>query len=105
MTEAGMIASNPYGGARVAGTVGYPLPDTEARIQGGGDGPGVLEIRGAGLFSGYLRLPDHTAEEQAGGGRVLTGDIPTSSDARGIANTGLAKDLILPGVDNTHHQP
>src|SRR3546814_10260966 len=62
MTEAGMIASNPYGGARVAGTVGYPLPDTEARIQGGGDGPGVLEIRGAGLFSGYWRMPDKTAE-------------------------------------------
>src|SRR3546814_20055567 len=48
MTEAGMIASNPYGGARVAGTVGYPLPDTEARIQGGGAGPGVLEISGGG---------------------------------------------------------
>src|SRR3546814_17238385 len=65
MTEAGMIASNPYDGARVAGTVGYPLPDTEARLQGGGDGPGVLESRGPGLFSGSWRLPDKPAEEHA----------------------------------------
>ncbi len=32
MTETGMIASNPLEGARVAGTVGYALPEVAVRI-------------------------------------------------------------------------
>src|SRR3546814_17591600 len=31
MPEAGMIASNPYDGERLAGTVGYPLPEKIGR--------------------------------------------------------------------------
>src|SRR3546814_12865002 len=92
-----MIASKPYDGALVAGTVGYPLPDTEARIQGGGDGPGVLEIRGPGLFSGYWRMPDKTAEEHAGDGWFITGDIATIADDGRIAIIGRANDLIIAG--------
>src|SRR3546814_12689030 len=87
-----MIASKPYDGALVAGTVGYPLPDTEARIQGGGDGPGVLEIRGPGLFSGYWRMPDKTAEEHAGDGWFITGDIATIADDGRIAIIGRSEE-------------
>ena len=32
MTETGMNTSNPYDGDRVAGTVGFPLPDVALRI-------------------------------------------------------------------------
>src|SRR5690606_29773626 len=32
MTECGMIASNPYDGDRVPGTVGFPLPGVSARV-------------------------------------------------------------------------
>src|SRR3546814_18325996 len=81
MTEAGMIASNPYDGARVAGKVGYPLPDTEARIQGGGNRTGVLEHRGPGLFSGYWTTHTQTAEATACELRVTPRDIPTIATA------------------------
>src|SRR3546814_12581969 len=80
MTEAGMIASNPYDGERLAGTVGYPLPETEARIDGGGAGPGVLEIRGPGLFSGYWRMPEKTAAEHTADGWFITGDVETIAE-------------------------
>src|SRR5437763_2889875 len=43
MTEAGMIASNPYDGARVAGTVGFALPEVSIRI---GDDQGRDRLRG-----------------------------------------------------------
>lgn len=102
MTEAGMIASNPYEGSRLAGTVGYPLPETEARIQGGGNGPGVLEIRGPGLFSGYWRMPEKTAEEHSADGWFITGDIATIADDGRIAIVGRAKDLIIAGGFNIY---
>jgi len=102
MTEAGMIASNPYDGPRLPGTVGYPLPETEARIQGGGNGPGVLEIRGPGLFSGYWRMPEKTAEEHSADGWFITGDIATIADDGRIAIVGRAKDLIIAGGFNIY---
>ncbi len=102
MTEAGMIASNPYEGARLAGTVGYPLPGTGARIQNGGNGPDVLEIRGPGLFSGYWRMPGKTAEEHSPDGWFITGDMATIADDGRIAIVGRAKDLIIAGGYNIY---
>ena len=32
LTESGLDVSNPYDGARVAGTVGFPLPGIELRL-------------------------------------------------------------------------
>lgn len=102
MTEAGMITSNPYDGDRLAGTVGYPLPQTEVRIQGGGNGPGVLEIRGPGLFSGYWRMPEKTAEEHSADGWFITGDIATIAGDGRVAIVGRAKDLIIAGGYNIY---
>lgn len=102
MTEAGMIASNPYDGERLAGTVGYPLPETEARIGGGGAGPGVLEIRGPGLFSGYWRMPEKTAEEHTADGWFITGDVATIAEDGRISIVGRAKDLIIAGGYNIY---
>jgi malonyl-CoA/methylmalonyl-CoA synthetase len=102
MTEAGMITSNPYEGPRLAGTVGFPLPGTEARIGGGGSGPGVLEIRGPGLFSGYWRMPEKTAEEHSADGWFITGDIATIAEDGRVAIVGRAKDLIIAGGYNIY---
>src|SRR6185369_1881782 len=70
MTETNMNASNPYRGARIAGSVGLPLPGVELRVvdaeSGAVVGPGrigVLEVRGPNVFSGYWRQPEKTAED------------------------------------------
>jgi malonyl-CoA/methylmalonyl-CoA synthetase len=79
MTEIGMALSNPLQGARVAGTVGFPLPGVECRIaedagaaasltaQGATqaaslrEATGELLVRSASVFQGYWNKPDQTA--------------------------------------------
>ena len=108
MTEAGMITSNPLRGERVAGTVGFPLPDVEARVVDG-EGEelpagevGMLEIRGPNLFPGYWGLPEKTAEEMRGDGFFVTGDL-ASVDAEGrVTLVGRGKDLIIAGGFNVY---
>lgn len=98
MSEAGMIASNPLDGARIAGTVGFPLPGVELRI---GEG-GVVEVRGPNVFKGYWRNPEKTAAEFREGGWFSTGDIGyLSADGR-LTLSGRAKDLIIVGGYNVY---
>ncbi len=50
MTEAGVICSNPYEEeSRKPGSVGFPLPGNEIRIE-----DGVLQLRGPNVFKGVL---------------------------------------------------
>jgi len=108
MTEAGMITSNPYDGPRLAGTVGYPLPDVFARVADE-DGtqlphgqPGVLEIMGPNVFKGYWRMPEKTAQEFRWDGYFITGDVAMiDSDGR-VSIVGRAKDLIISGGYNVY---
>jgi malonyl-CoA/methylmalonyl-CoA synthetase len=97
MTEAGMICSNPYDGARIPGTVGFPLPGVEARI-----GDGVLEIKGPNLFKGYWRNPEKTAEDMRPDGFFITGDMATMAEDGRVAIVGRAKDLIIAGGLNIY---
>src|SRR5207253_3045632 len=98
MTEAGMICSNPYDGARLPGTVGYPLPGVAARvadeagIERPRGEPGVLEIKGPNLFQGYWRKPEKTAEEMRADGFFITGDIATMAEDGRVAIVGRARD-------------
>jgi malonyl-CoA/methylmalonyl-CoA synthetase len=86
-TECGLCLSNPYRGERKLNTVGIPLPGYEARLvdlDANGaviEGPnksGELQFKGAGLFSGYWKKPDATAEvlvkDEKGGLWYKTGD-------------------------------
>jgi malonyl-CoA/methylmalonyl-CoA synthetase len=108
MTEAGMITSNPYDGARIPGTVGYPLPGVSARVcdEAGREvqrgEPGVLEIRGPNLFRGYWRNPEKTAEEMRGDGYFITGDVATMDEDGRVSIVGRAKDLIISGGLNIY---
>jgi malonyl-CoA/methylmalonyl-CoA synthetase len=109
MTETGMITSNPYaGGERVAGTVGYPLPGVEVRIRAEGGAlaasgePGVLEVRGPNVFSGYWRMPDKTAEEIGSDGFFSSGDVAVQDADGRISLVGRAKDLIIVGGLNIY---
>ncbi|MCC3860776.1 AMP-binding protein [Pseudemcibacter aquimaris] len=102
MTEAGMITSNPYDGDRVAGTVGFPLPDVDARLGNIKDGKGVLEIKGPNVFKGYWRMPEKTAEEFTDDGYFITGDISIMDDEGRVSIVGRAKDLIITGGLNVY---
>jgi malonyl-CoA/methylmalonyl-CoA synthetase len=106
MTETNMITSNPYVGARRAGTVGMPLPGVEVRVTGpAGVLPqgeaGSIEVRGPNVFKGYWRLPEKTAEEFRDGWFV-TGDMG-AFDADGyLSILGRAKDLVITGGLNVY---
>jgi malonyl-CoA/methylmalonyl-CoA synthetase len=108
MTETGMITSNPLDGERIAGTVGYPLPDVELRIGDGGNPerligePGVVEIRGPNVFKGYWRNPEKTAEDVRPDGWFITGDIAVEASDGRVSIVGRAKDLIISGGYNIY---
>lgn len=109
MTETGMIASNPYDGERVAGTVGLPLPGVALRIgdpQTGVELPqgeiGMIELRGPNVFSGYWRKPRETAESFRSDGFFVTGDLGRIDDRRYLHIVGRAKDLIITGGLNVY---
>jgi malonyl-CoA/methylmalonyl-CoA synthetase len=108
MTEAGMIASNPYAGERVPGTVGFALPGVETRVADEHGVPvaagtaGVLEIRGPNVFGGYWRMPEKTSSEFRRDGFFITGDVATEQADGRIAIVGRAKDLIISGGFNIY---
>ena len=111
MTETGMITSNPLDGARVAGTVGRPLPGVQVRVtdnaQACGPGQvGQVEVRGPNVFSGYWNLPDKTRDEFASDGFFRTGDMGEwAADGPGegyLRLVGRAKDLIISGGLNVY---
>ncbi len=107
MTETNMITSNPYVGARRAGTVGMPLPGVEVRIMAEGaevatGEVGVIEVRGPNVFQGYWQMPEKTREELRDDGWFITGDLATR-DAEGyVTIVGRAKDLIITGGYNVY---
>jgi len=106
MTETNMITSNPYDGARKAGTVGMPLPGVEVRIAGpSGVLPqgeaGAIEVRGPNVFHGYWRLPEKTAEEFRDGWFV-TGDMGAFDGEGYLSILGRAKDLVITGGLNVY---
>lgn len=107
MTETNMITSNPYDGDRVAGTVGYALPDTEVEITDNGTPVaagdiGMIEVRGDNVFQGYWNMPDKTAEDLRDTGFFITGDLGVKTDDGRISIVGRQKDLIISGGYNIY---
>ncbi len=98
MTETSMNTSNPYVGARKAGTVGKPLPDVEVRI----NAQGVIEIKGPNVFKGYWRNPQKTAEDFTVDGWFITGDVGSFDKQGYLTISGRAKDLIITGGYNVY---
>ena len=108
MTETGMIASNPYRGERIAGSVGYALPGVTVRVAGahGNELPrgetGMVEVNGPNVFNGYWRLPDKTRDEFRADGYFITGDQGVMAKDGLLTLVGRAKDLIITGGLNVY---
>ena len=108
MTETGMSTSNPLNGERRAGTVGFPLPGVEVRVeddQGAilpAEEVGNLLVKGPNVFKEYWGMPEKTAADFTEDGFFKTGDLATI-DAEGyVAIVGRSKDLIITGGLNVY---
>lgn len=118
MTETMLTVSNPYDGERRPGTVGFPLPGVEVRLDrvDAGDGPpGALDgptggapdgdrqmlVAGPSVFAGYWERP--AANEAAFDGRWFrTGDV-VGADADGyLSLRGRRQDLVISGGFNVY---
>jgi long-chain acyl-CoA synthetase len=108
-----VLMANPVGPTRRAGTVGLPLPNTEARVvdpenptvdRAPGE-EGELIVRGPQVFSGYWKKPDETAavfvpSSDDGPGWFRTGDIVTMDADGFFAIVDRIKELIITGGFN-----
>ena len=108
MTETGMITSNPLDGDRVAGTVGFALPDVSIRVadENGAvleaGSVGVVEVRGPNVFRGYWGMPDKTAASFRSDGWFITGDVGVLDRSRRLSLVGRESDLIIAGGYNVY---
>ena len=109
MTETNMNTSNPYDGARIAGTVGPPLPGVALRVvdpETGAvlpaDAVGMIEVKGPNVFQGYWRMPEKTAAEFTADGFFVTGDLGKVDPAGYVHIVGRGKDLIITGGYNVY---
>ncbi|MHA6694341.1 long-chain-fatty-acid--CoA ligase [Homoserinimonas sp. A520] len=108
-----VLMANPVATTRRAGTVGLPLPNTEARVvdpenpmvdRPDGD-EGELIVRGPQVMSGYWLKPDETAAvfvaDPAGGAPWFrTGDIVTIDLDGFVRIVDRIKELIITGGFN-----
>ncbi len=102
-----MNTSNPYDGARRAGTVGLPLPGVALRITGeagevAAGEVGMIEVRGPNVFQGYWQMPEKTAEELRPDGWFITGDLGMRDADGYVTIVGRAKDLVITGGYNVY---
>lgn len=109
MSETNMNTSNPYDGDRVAGTVGFPLPNVEVLVTDETTGKslqtgevGSVEVRGPNVFKGYWKMPEKTAEEVRDSGFFITGDLGSYDDRGYLSIVGRSKDLVISGGYNIY---
>jgi len=109
LTEAAPVTHcNPLWGYRKNGTIGIPLPDTDARIVGEDSMEplpvgqiGELVVRGPQVMKGYWNRPEETAGVLRDGW-LRTGDLGTMDDEGFFTIIDRKKDIILAGGYNVY---
>ncbi len=108
LTEASPITHlNPALSERRIGTIGLPLPDTEARVVDMEVGMvpvpcgkvGELILRGPQVMKGYWNCPDETSNALRNGW-LYTGDIATMDEDGYFSIVDRKKDMIIVGGYN-----
>jgi long-chain acyl-CoA synthetase len=102
-TEAGpsIFEDHPQGLPRPLLSLGYPLPDVEVRLVGGGGDEGVLEVRSPAMFTEYLNLPGVTGDKLRDGW-YDTGDVMRRDTEGFYYFTGRADDMFVCGGENVY---
>ncbi len=115
LTEAAPVThANPLNGRRKVGTIGIPLPSTEATIFDLASSEssvdigqiGELAVRGPQVMLGYWQQPEATAQVLRPDGWLLTGDV-AQMDAEGYFRIIARKaDMWYPDrATNASHEP
>jgi long-chain acyl-CoA synthetase len=92
MTENTAVATGNRAGRVKLGTVGEPQDGVELRID---EQTGEIQTRHAGVFVGYWRNPEATAEAKDADGWLHTGDVGVWVDGTHVKITDRLKDIII----------
>ncbi len=110
LTEAGPVThTNPIFGVRKVGSIGIPIPDTDARIMDVETGTravnpgelGELIIQGPQVMAGYWNNPNETAQTLRGGW-LYTGDLATMDLDGYFFIVDRKKEMIITGGLNVY---
>ena len=110
LTEASPVThANPLYGTRKIGSIGIPIPSTDARIvdleTGDSDQPpghaGELVVRGPQVMKGYWKGEDET-KHALRNGWLYTGDIAVMDEDGFFRIVDRKKDLIKSGGENVY---
>src|SRR5215216_2272599 len=111
LSEAAPVTHNnpPFLGRAREGSIGIPVPSTEARIVDVETGesempvgePGELIIRGPQVMKGYLNMPNETAETLKDGW-LHTGDVAKMDESGYFYIVDRKKDMILASGYNVY---
>ena len=105
MTELSPVShANPLHGVSKKGSVGVPLPDTDAKIVDletmqdipiGSEASGELWVRGPQVMKGYWERPEETSNTITADGWLRTGDIAKTDDDGYFYIVDRLKDMII----------
>jgi long-chain acyl-CoA synthetase len=109
LTETSPVThANPLKGERHVGSIGIPVPSTEARIVDTRNGEtlppgevGELLVRGPQVMQGYWNMPRET-EQALADGWLHTGDLASMDEDGFFTIVDRKKDLILSGPYNVY---
>jgi len=111
LTESSPVTHiNPYGGKTKPGTIGLPVPNTDAKLVDvddyskeitSPDKPGELCVKGPQVMKGYINRPDETARAIKDGW-LLTGDIAIYDEEGFFSIVDRKKDMIISGGYNIY---
>jgi fatty-acyl-CoA synthase len=89
------------------GSVGWPVPFLEMRLDAAGheaavDEPGELLLRGPQMFGGYWNDPVRTADAVDADGWLRTGDLACRDAGGAYRICGRQKDMYISGGENVY---